>query len=77
MTQGNSKAISIRICLILPQIIFGGFLLKNIQLLNNSSSIVAKWLAGISFVLFSFLLIVSLWATIKHFKGTDVLDRHA
>ena len=76
MTQENTKTISIWISLILAQIMCAGFLFKNIQLLINPPSVVAKWLAGISFILFSFLLIVSLWATIKHFKGKDTLDHH-
>ena len=76
MAQKNSKAISICISLIIAQIMCAGFLLKNIQLIINPTSIVAKWLAGISFILFSFLFIVSLWATIKHFKRTDALDHH-
>ena len=76
MTQQYSKEISIGICLILPQIMFVGFLLKNIQLVIHSPSIVAKWLAGISFILFLFLFIVSLWATLKHSTGTNALDRH-
>ena len=74
MAQGNSKAISICISLILAQIMCAGFLFKSIQLLINPPSVIAKWLAGISFILFSFLFIVSLWATIKHFKRTDALD---
>ena len=76
MTQENTKTISIWISLILAQIMCAGFLFKNIQLLINPPSVVAKWLAGISFILFSFLLIVSLWATIKHFTGTDTLEHH-
>ncbi|WP_339263000.1 hypothetical protein MKY07_15575 [Solibacillus sp. FSL W7-1472] len=76
MAQKNSKAISICISLIIAQIMCAGFLLKNIQLIINPTSIVAKWLAGISFILFSFLFIVSLWATIKHFKREDALDHH-
>lgn len=76
MAQKNSKAISICISLIIAQIMCAGFLLKNIQLIINPTSIVAKWLAGISFILFSFLFIVSLWATIKHFKRKDALDHH-
>lgn len=74
MAQGSSKAISICISLILAQIVCAGFLFKDIQLLINPPSVIAKWLAGISFILFSF--IVSLWATIKHFKRTDSLDHH-
>ena len=74
MAQENMKAISIWISLILAQIMCAGFLLKNIQLLINPPLVVAKWLAGISFILFSFLFIVSLWATIKHFTGTDALE---
>ncbi len=76
MAQENTKTISIWISIILAQIMCAGFLFKNIQLLINPPSVVAKWLAGISFILFSFLLIVSLWATIKHFKGKDTLDHH-
>lgn len=76
MAQENSKAISICISLIIAQIMCAGFLLKNIQLIINPTSIVAKWLAVISFILFSFLFFVSLWGTIKHFKRTDTLDHH-
>ncbi|MEK4081461.1 hypothetical protein [Solibacillus sp. FSL K6-1126] len=76
MAQENSKAITICFSLIIAQIICAGFLLKNIQLTINATSIVAKWLAVISFILISFLFIVSLCATIKHFKRTDSLDRH-
>ncbi|WP_079524339.1 hypothetical protein [Solibacillus isronensis] len=74
MAQENSKAISICISLIIAQIMCAGFLLKNIQLIINPTSIVAKWLAVISSILFSFLFIVSSWATIKHFKITVALD---
>lgn len=76
MAQENSKAISICISLIIAHIMCAGFLLKNIQLIINPTSIVAKWLAVISYILFSFLFIVSLWATIKHFKRTEALDYH-
>lgn len=76
MAQKNSKAIAINISFILAQIICAGFLLKNIELIISSPSVFAKWLAGISFIMFSFLLIVSLWATIKHLEGTDALDHH-
>lgn len=68
MAQENSKAIFICISLIIAQIMCAGFLLKNIQLIINPTSIVAKWLAVISFILFSFLFIVSLWATMDHHK---------
>lgn len=70
MTQ-NSKTISVSISLILAQTVFIGFLIKNIQLYINQPSIVAKWLAGISFFIFMLLFIVSLWATIKLLKGKD------
>lgn len=76
MTQENSKAISICMSLILAQFMCAGFLLKNILLIINPPTIAAKWLAGISFILFSFLFIVSLWATIKHLKGKDAFDYH-
>jgi len=42
-----------------------GFLIKNIQLIMNPPSIDAKWLAGISFVLFLFLFIVNLISILK------------
>lgn len=43
MAQENSKAISICMSLIIAQIMCTGFLLKNIQLIINPTSIVAKW----------------------------------
>lgn len=65
MVHGHSKLISIRMCLILIQIMCASFLIKNIQLIMNPPSIDAKWLAGISFVLFLFLFIVNLISILK------------
>lgn len=76
MDQVKSKVIFIRFGFIISLMICAGFLLRNIQLIINEPLVVAKWLAGISFILFSFLFIVSLWATIKHFKGKDTLEHH-
>lgn len=68
MVHGHSKLISIRMSLILVQIICAGFLVKNIQLIMNPPSIVAKWLAGISFILFLFLFTVNLISILKFGK---------
>ena len=76
MDQVKSKVIFIRFGFIISLMICAGFLLRNIQLIINEPLVVAKWLAGISFILFSFLFIVSLWAIIKHFTGTDALEHH-
>lgn len=65
MDHGNPKMISISLSLIISQIMCAGFLLKNIQLFINEPSFVAKWLSGISFILFLFLFIVNLIAILK------------
>ena len=65
MVHGHSKLISIRMSLIVVQIMCAGFLIKNIQLIMNPPSIDAKWLALISFILFLFLFIINLISLLK------------
>lgn len=60
MVQGNK-----RIALVISQIIFTVFLVVDLYLILNKDAIAAKLLAAGSFVIFMFLLIISLKPTLK------------
>lgn len=65
MVQKNSKVICLRISLIISQIMSIVFLITNTYVFINHESIIAKSLTVISFIIFLFLLILSLMATLN------------
>ena len=65
MIQQKSQVISPRIGLIMPQIMIIVFLIVNVYFFINQESSIAKLLTVISFIIFLFLLIVSLIAFYK------------
>lgn len=71
MIQQKSQVISPRIGLIMPQIMIIVFLIVNVYFFINQESSIAKLLTVISFIIFLFLLIVSLIAFYKLKKNVN------
>ena len=65
MVEENSKAICLRMGLIISQIMIIVFLIANIYIFINQESVIAKSLTVSSFIIFLCLLIISLMASLN------------
>ena len=65
MVEENSKVISLRMGLIVSQIMSTVFLLANLYVFIHQESVIAKTMTVVSFIIFLSLLIVSFMVTLN------------